>query len=49
MRSYHPELADRMRPALMDEYEEARPDRTAMHDKLTKAFIIDRVAAKVSR
>jgi hypothetical protein len=45
--SYHSELVDRRVPALMDDYLE-RPMR-ALHDKMTKAYIMDRIAAKVSR
>src|SRR5262245_4830278 len=46
-RTYHSELVNRTRPALMVEYWE-RPMRS-LHDKLTKAYIMDRIAAKVSR
>jgi hypothetical protein len=45
--SYHSELVDPRRPALMDDYRE-RPMK-ALHDKMTKAYIMDRITAKVSR
>jgi hypothetical protein len=49
MTSYHSELVDPNRPALMDRYFEARPPMTSLHDKMTKAYVMDRIAAKVSR
>lgn len=49
MTSYHSELADPGRVALMDDYWKAIPIRSSLHDKLTKAYILDRIAAKVSR
>ena len=45
--TYHPELADPAFPALMDNYHEGV--MSSRHDKLTKAYILDKVAAKVSR
>ena len=49
-RSYHSELADSRNPALMDNYWKASGGYLASrHDKLTKAYIRDRLAAKVSR
>jgi hypothetical protein len=48
--SFHSELGDQQRPALMDNYWLASGGPLlAVHDKLTKAYILDRVAAKVSR
>jgi hypothetical protein len=49
MTSYHSELVDPNQPALMDDYRSAVPSMTALHDKMTKAYIMDRIAAKVSR
>src|SRR5262245_46840272 len=53
MRSYHSELVDQnnpaQRPALMDDYRKARPPMSSLHDKMTKAYIMDRIAAKVRR
>lgn len=48
--SYHPELVDATHPALMDNFKSPN-DRalTSLHDKLTKAYILDRVIAKVTR
>ncbi len=48
--SYHPELVDPSRPAVMDDY--WRTDGgplMAQHDRLTRAFILDRVHAKATR
>jgi hypothetical protein len=45
--TYHPELADPAQPALMDNYHEG--GMLSRHDKITKAYVLDRVAAKVSR
>jgi hypothetical protein len=45
--TYHPELADPAFPALMDDYHEGV--MSSRHDKLTKSYILDRVAAKISR
>ena len=45
--TYHPELADPAQPALMDNYHEGV--MLSRHDKITKAYVLDRVAAKVSR
>jgi hypothetical protein len=45
--TYHPELADPKQPALMDNYHEGV--MSSQHDKITKAYILDRIAAKVSR
>jgi hypothetical protein len=47
--SYHPELADNTEPALMDDYHSAIEPMSCLHDKITKAYILDRIAAKVSR
>lgn len=48
--SYHSELADPARPALMDNFWLASGGpMLSLHDKMTKAYILDRVAAKVSR
>jgi hypothetical protein len=45
--TYHPELADPTHPALMDNYHEG--GMLSLHDKITKAYVMDRIAAKVSR
>jgi hypothetical protein len=48
--SYHCELADRSCPAVMDDYWKSTKGSVAcLHDIVTKAFIKDRVAAKISR
>jgi len=47
MQSYNSELADATVPALMDRYWDGL--MKSLHDKMTKAYIMDRVAAKVSR
>lgn len=48
--SYHSELADASRPALMDNYWLATGGPlTVQHDMLTRAYYLDRVAAKVGR
>lgn len=48
--SYHSELVDSTRPALMDNFWYANGGpMNALHDRLTKAYILDRVTAKVSR
>jgi hypothetical protein len=48
-RSYHSELADSVRAALMDNFFWATKPMLSLHDKITKAYIMDRIAAKVSR
>jgi hypothetical protein len=45
--SYHPELADPTQPALMDYYHKG--GMLSRHDRITKAYIMDRIVAKVSR
>lgn len=48
--SYHSELNDVSRPALMDDFWKATGGpMTAQHDKLTRAYYLDRIAAKVAR
>lgn len=47
--SYHPELMDPSLPALMDNYREATKPMSCRHDKITKAYIMDKIAARVSR
>ena len=49
--SYHSELVNAREPALMDKYHfpEASDPMACLHDKMTKAYIMDRIAAKVSR
>lgn len=48
--SYHPELADPANPSVMDNFWWGQDNGMACrHDKLTKAYILDRIAAKVSR
>jgi hypothetical protein len=47
LRSYNPEPTDQAALALMDDYWES--PMKARHDKLTKQFVMDRIAAKVSR
>jgi len=47
LKSYNSELVDATVPALMDDYWGA--PITARHDRMTKAYIMDKVAAKVSR
>ncbi len=47
--SYHSELVDPTRPALMDNYWLTQDPMQCKHDLLTKKYILDRVAAKVSR
>jgi hypothetical protein len=46
-KSYNSELTDRTAPALMDDYW-GNPLK-ARHDKMTKQFVMDRIAAKASR
>jgi hypothetical protein len=47
---YHSELVDSARLALMDDFwRTAGGPMLSVHDKMTKAFIMDRIAAKVSR
>jgi hypothetical protein len=48
-RSYHPELTNTAQPALMDDYHNTTLPKRCLHDKITKAYILDRIAAKVSR
>jgi hypothetical protein len=48
-KSYHSELVNSAQPALMDDYPNAIDPMLALHDKMTKAYIMDRIAAKVSR
>lgn len=48
--SYHSELGDKNGPAVMDDFWQASGGYVAaLHDKLTKSYILDRLAAKVSR
>ena len=48
--SYHCELADPTCPAVMDDYWQSTKGSVAcLHDTVTKAFIRDRVAAKIGR
>src|SRR5262249_29111721 len=47
--SYHSELADPAQPAIMDYYTNTTQPMLCLHDKITKAYIMDRIAAKVSR
>jgi hypothetical protein len=47
--SYHPEPTDPSEPALMDDYHYTTLPMLCLHDKITKAYILDRIAAKVSR
>jgi hypothetical protein len=50
-RSYHCELHDPARPAVMDNYWQS-PDGVSehcLHDKITRQFLIDRLHAKISR
>jgi hypothetical protein len=48
--SYHPELIDPTRPAIMDNYwAAAGGPLKCQHDKLTRAYILDRVHAKATR
>jgi hypothetical protein len=48
-KTYNSELVDPRRPALMDEYRETVTPLSSRHDKMTKAYVLDRIAAKVSR
>jgi hypothetical protein len=45
--TYHPELTDPAQPALMDQFHEG--GMLSRHDTITKAYVMDRIAAKVSR
>ncbi|WP_157788107.1 hypothetical protein [Bradyrhizobium elkanii] len=48
--SYHSELADVASPALMDNFWYAKGGPlNALHDRLTKTYLVDRILAKVSR
>ncbi|WSH67952.1 hypothetical protein U8Q05_26810 (plasmid) [Rhizobium ruizarguesonis] len=48
--SYHSELNDVSRPARMDDFWKATGGSTTVqHDKLTRAYYLDRIAAKVAR
>jgi hypothetical protein len=47
--SFHSELADAAQPAIMDNYNNTTMPMSCLHDKMTKAFVMDRIAAKVSR
>ena len=48
--SYHSELPDSTEePALMDDFNLSTQPELCLHDKITKAYIMDRIAAKVSR
>jgi hypothetical protein len=47
--SYHSDLTDLTRPALMDNYWRAADPIACQNDKLTRKFIIDRLRAKMSR
>jgi len=47
--SYHPEPTNAAQPALMDNFPKASPLTKCVHDKITKAYILDRIAAKVLR
>jgi hypothetical protein len=49
-RSYHPELVDPSRPAIMDDYWQAiGGPLMAQHDRMTRIYIMDRVHAKATR
>jgi hypothetical protein len=51
-RSFHCELHAPTVPAVMDDYNQARPPATpeqCENDKITRAFVIDRMRAKMSR
>jgi hypothetical protein len=47
--SYHPQLTDPARPNAMDNYWLADDVRRCRFDRLTRAWFLDRLAAKVSR
>jgi hypothetical protein len=48
--SYHAELVDPSRPAIMDDYwRAAGGPLKCQHDRLTRAYILDRVRAKATR
>jgi hypothetical protein len=50
--SYHGELIDATRPALMDQYKNSpqlSEQIQCQHDRITRRFLIDRLAAKTSR
>jgi len=47
--SYHPEPTNAAQPALMDDYHNTTRPKKCLHDKITKAYILDRIVAKVSR
>jgi hypothetical protein len=51
-RSFHCELHAPTLPAVMDDYNQAAPPASPVHcqnDKITRAFVIDRMRAKMSR
>jgi len=49
-RSYHCELVDSSRPAVMDDYYQSTTGPEAcLHDQITKRFIRDRLLAKINR
>jgi hypothetical protein len=48
--SYHSELPGSTdEPALMDDYNLTTQPELCLHDKITKAYVMDRIAAKASR
>ena len=47
--SYHPGLADPSQPALMDNFFYSQNAVGSRHDRLTKRYMLDRVAAKVAK
>jgi hypothetical protein len=47
--SYHPEPKNAAQPALMDNYHNTTLPKKCLHDKITKAYILDRIVAKVTR
>ena len=47
--AFHSELVDPTQPAIMDDYNNTTKPMSCLHDKMTKAYIMDRIAAKVSR
>lgn len=48
-RSFHCQLLDLANPAVMDDYTAAANPLDCRHDAITRAFLLDRIAAKVGR
>ena len=48
-RSYHCELIDPSRPAVMDNYTTVADPLACCHDRITRQFLVDRLAAKIGR